>query len=196
MTKQITPLKTLATMSSIINHLLSRPKVFGRPYLLWWLPLLVSGGNRRLMISCRATRCNGFAQKKRRGRNPLRRSALFLSGLKVFGPVVKPNHFPCAKSCDDRMAMISYLSQSCNGFSSNHPEEETKKNGGLPAPRQSALLALYGLNNNFAYHKGYDVAQNANNKISCHKSLLSGPKVFSPAIKPNHFWLRKFMITA
>ena len=157
MTKQITPLKTLAIMSSIINHLLSRPKVFGRPYLLWRLPLLVSGGNRRLMISCRATRCNIFV-KKRRGRNPLRRSALsalydlndafaheeakdaaqyvnknvnyhkpLLSGPKVFGPVVKPNHFPCAKSCDDRMAMISYLSQSCNGFSSNHPEEETKK---------------------------------------------------------------------
>lgn len=142
MTKQITPLKTLATMSSIINHLLSRPKVFGRPYLLWRLPLLVSGGNRRLMISCRATRCNIFV-KKRRGRNPLRRSALFLSGAKVFGPVVKPNHFQCAKSCDDRMAMISYLSQSCNGFSSNHPEEETKKRGAGSTPAVSASCALW-----------------------------------------------------
>lgn len=104
----------------------------------------------------------------------------------MFSPVLKPNHFQYAKSCDDRTAMISYLAQSYNGFPSNHPEEETKKRG-AGAPRQLALLALYGLNNNFTYHKRYYVAQNANNKISCHKSLLSGPKVFDPVVKSNCF---------
>lgn len=58
-----------------------------------------------------------------------------------------------------------------------------KKNGGVTPLRRSAISALYDL----AYHKGCNVAQNANNKISCYKPLLSGQKVFSPVLKPNHF---------
>lgn len=138
----MTPLKTLTRMSTIINHLLSQPKVFGRPYLLWRLPLLVSGGNRRLMISCRATRCNGFAKKTEGPESPPAISA-FPFRTKSVPSRCQTESLPCAKSCDDRMAMISYLSQSCNEFSSNHPEEETKKTGCASTPAVSASCALW-----------------------------------------------------
>ena len=86
-------------------------------------------------------------QKKRRGLYPSGDQCFLrfifhkplLSGPKVFSPVLKPNHFQYAKSCDDRTAMISYLAQSYNGFPSSHSKEETK-NGVLAHPGSQRFL--------------------------------------------------------